>query len=160
MHAQHMSQARPPLRPKVTATEDTASELQRIANNAIHVINIRDFSHQSPAGLEVLSHIAPDFTGKVDNVPDLVNWKQLNDVWRAWYEADERLKFIVRNCSAYVDEEEGLARVYVDMDVVGVSNVELKGLTEMSWRREAGGKWIIYQFWGSRGMHGADGFLV
>lgn len=161
MHAQPMPQAQPTLRPKSTPIiEDTASDLKRIARNSIDVINDRDFSHQSPPGLEILSHIASDFTGKVDNVPHLLNWKQLNDVWRAWYDADERLEFIIRNCEAYVDEEQGLAKVFVDMDVIGVSNVELKGLTELCWRREKGGKWMIYQFWGSRGMHGNDGFVM
>ncbi|KAF2167745.1 hypothetical protein M409DRAFT_21896 [Zasmidium cellare ATCC 36951] len=147
------------LQPKPNPTpKHTAHELQRIASNSMHVLNIRDFSHQTPLGLEILSHISSSFSGKVDNIPHPLNWKQLNDVWRAWYEADERLEFNMRNCSAYVNEEEGLANVYMDMDVVGVSNVELKGFSELCWRKE-GGKWMIYRFWGSRGMPGNDGFF-
>lgn len=161
MHTHSTSQAQPPLQPKHKPnTRDIASQLCRIARADIHAINTRDFSRQSPSGLEVLSHISPDFAAIVDNIPYPLNWDELNDAWRAWADADDRFEFIIRDCSAYVNEQTGRASVYVDLDVVGVSNVELKGLTEQCWKREAGGKWMFYKLWASRAMHGSDGSLM
>lgn len=148
-----------PIQPKPTpASKDTAAYLKRITSNDSHILNIRDFSHQTPLGLEVLAHISPSFSASVDNIPHKLNWLQLNDVWRSWYEADERLEFTLTKCEADVDEEAGEATVFMEMDVVGLSNVALTAFSEVRWRREEG-KWMIWGFWGCRGCPGNDGLF-
>lgn len=144
-----------PLRPQPSSNKDssTASELIRIARNSLLVLNARDFSHTSPSGREVLSRISSSYTAQLDNYPTPLTWLQLNDVWRQWAAEDQRLTFNMRECEADVDVDEGEATVYMDMDVVGLAGVEMKGFTVLRWRREAGGQWMVREFWAMRGMH-------
>lgn len=143
--------------PHSSSSTSTASELQRISRSSSAVLNNRDFSHTSALGQEVLACIAPDYTATLENFPFPLTWWALVDVWREWAAKDPRLTFDVKDCEAYVDEERGLATVYMETDLTGVANVELRAFTALKWRRDRWGRWVTYMFWASRGMPGMMG---
>lgn len=103
--------------------------------------------------------ISPDFRAVLDSYPSKMTWPELLKVWAQEHVDYPNCRLDVTDCSAYVDDKEGTARVYIELDMKFVEPIDLKALTELRWVREDDGRWMVKNFYLMRGHRGSVGFV-
>ena len=137
--------------------EDAGTILKRISAQWPVVVTTRDWTYSnSPQSAELRSCIAPDFQATLDGYPGIHNLDRLHELFKQDVSEYPEAYLYAREVTAYVDEQKGLATVYLDMDMVLWKDVTTKAMTELTWKRGKSGKWMIHGFLGMRGMT-ADG---
>lgn len=149
----------PPDTPSQAREPSTEAELERISAIVPQIVNTRDFDFESPDAQELLSHIHPDFVAQIDTLPQQkksLSWKGQVAAWRQRAEDHPEVQFVLTSISSVVDEREGFARVYMDMEVSGIGDVTLHAMNELRWQR-VDGKWLWFFVVGFRGTTGNTG---
>lgn len=137
----------------------TAEKLKSIVVPWPEVLNSRDTDFSSPLGQKILLHLAPDFHAVLDGYAYQLTWTQLLAVWEQQYKDFPECWLQLVGCHADVNEAQGMAQVFLDMDMQFEKGIDLKAYTRLSWTRDGEGKWFIRSFHGMRGYSGGTGFV-
>lgn len=129
------------------------SHLSRLSVLEIDIVNARDFSHASPAGQEVLSHISSHFRAKHDNVPALMNFEEFMEQWRGMYAQMPEIRLEVTNVWCHVDDDKQHATVHLDTVLKGSApDLAVGAMGELQWKvRKTDGRWMLMKYVGLRG---------
>lgn len=138
---------------------ETAEELKRLAREWPVVLNERDADFHTPRGQMIRATIAPDFLAILDSYPGQMTWAELLEVWAQEHVDYPDCRLDATDCHAYVDEDAGTAKVYIELDMKFVERVNLKAVTELRWSREKDGRWLVRRFYLMRGHRGSTGFV-
>lgn len=138
---------------------NTAEKLKGIVREWPTVINERDLDFSSPKGQRIKACIASDFSAVLDGYADKLTWAQLLGVWEQQYKDFPECWLSLVGCHADVNEGQGVAEVFLDMDMQFEKGIELKAYTRLAWTRDEDGRWFIRSFHGMRGYSGGTGFV-
>ena len=100
----------------------TATELERLSVVIPSIVNTRDFDFKSPEAQELQSHVSSDFLSQIETLPQqekTLSWAEQVAAWRQRAEEYPAVYFAVASVSSVVDEINGFAQVYVEMEVSG-----------------------------------------
>lgn len=140
--------------------EETAKELEALSTAFVHALNARDFDfNKSGSAREVSRHIAPTWKAQLDTRPQQerpLSWDEQRQAWRERALDHPDVYFDVVQVTSDVNEENGHAKVYLDMEVSGIGHVLLHAMNEVRWRRTRG-TWLCYYVIGMRGTPGNAG---
>ncbi|PIA92665.1 hypothetical protein CB0940_05085 [Cercospora beticola] len=131
--------------------EPTASRLNRLSCAFPTIINTKDFSLQGPDVQELASCITPDWTGSMDTQPQGVTWSEQVKLWKARAAGMPNVRFEITHSNVDLDEVNGVATVWMEMEVMGMGDVVLGAVNEVNWRRVKDDKWECFRTKGMRG---------
>lgn len=138
---------------------NTAEELKRLTREWPHILNSRDPYFLSEKGRMVASTIAPDFRAVLDSYPHTMSWSELRDIWAQEHIDYPDCRLEETDCAAYVNEKDGTAKVYIEIDMKFVEPIDLKAVTELRWSREKVGRWVVRGFHLMRGSRENNGYV-
>lgn len=147
--------------PSTRRDESTASYLERLSSTVVTAINDRDFNFTSPEAQTFLSHVSPHWRGEIDTFAqkrEVASFDQQRAMWKQRADENPNVHFEIVHLWSYVNEEVGLANVYMNMEVTGVGGegVTLHAMNELKWKR-FDGVWLCYYTVGLRGSPGNSG---
>ena len=87
-----------------------------------------------------------------------MTWTQQIDSWQGRAEEHPDVRFEVVQINSDVQEEKGIARVYMDMEVLGLGDVRLHAMNVLTWVRGPDQVWRLSHVAGMRGSPGNAGF--
>ncbi|KAF2164088.1 hypothetical protein M409DRAFT_25435 [Zasmidium cellare ATCC 36951] len=135
-----------------------ASELERLSLPGITACNTRDWTFSSPAAREAKAHVAPDFEALWDGYPRPLTFEENIAGTRELMEKDPNYFMEVVGVSSEVDEERGEGSVWLEI-AVRWTDVEMRGFSELLWRRDEVGKWWCFRHTGMRTTEEHSGFV-
>ncbi|KAK4554672.1 hypothetical protein LTR86_008174 [Recurvomyces mirabilis] len=115
---------------------DVAKDIERLAVNFVDVLNARDFDFTSDKAKELRSRMTADWKAQMDT-----------------YAADPSpVKFDeqVVEVMSKVEESKKRARVFLEMQVSGITDGKLMAMNELRWKMVEG-VWLCYFVIGMRG---------
>ncbi len=62
--------------------QEDRTELKRLTQTLVRILNSRDFSYKDEDGKELLSHVAPDFEARFDTQPHTIDFDGQTEIWR------------------------------------------------------------------------------
>ncbi|KAK4503454.1 hypothetical protein PRZ48_004369 [Zasmidium cellare] len=128
---------------RVDPDESTASYLERLSSTIVTALNDRDFAFASAPAQLFLTHISPHWRGEIDTFAqkrEITSFDQQRAMWKQRAEENPGVHFEIVHLWSYVNEEVGLANVYMNMEVTGVGGdgVKLHAMNELKWKRTDG----------------------
>ena len=151
----------PPETPGLSAqkTDSTDPELERLSTIMLDILNTRDFDLETEESRELQQHIAPDLKFLMDTQEqngEPWSWKRQLVAWKQRAEELPDVHFALISISSAVDESNGEARVFMEMEATGIGEVKLHAMNEVWWRRY-NKRWKCYYVLGMRGTPGNSG---
>lgn len=134
--------------------ESTASRLNRLSCAFPTIINTKDFDLRRPDVRELASCISSDWSGSMDTQPQGVTWSQQLKLWKARAAEMPNVRFEITHSNVDLDEVNGVATVWMEMQVLGMGDVVLGAVNEVNWRRIDNDKWECFH---TKGMRGSPG---
>lgn len=149
------------MRDDTVAISAIKEEVIRLARLSFECLNNRDYSFESPAGQEVLSHVALDFEAVLADVsPEPMGWHEAFGTLGSFQKADAEVQYVIRSMTADVSASRNSATVYAELEMAGASEgVSVHGISVAKWRKGKDGKWMCYQVHNMRNMCGNDGLF-
>ena len=133
--------------------QTTISELERLSSAFVNAINERDFNFEREEARDLVHHLAPDWRAQLDTYAQQVQpltFPEQIVLWRQRAQENPDVHFQILHILSDVNEHKGIASVYVEMEVSGISNVKLQAMNELKWRRRDN-TWLCYYVIGMRG---------
>lgn len=129
------------------------AELERLSIAFVNIVNERDFDFASKSAQELVTRLTPEWKASMDtSVSGLapVTFAEQIARWRERASENPDVHFQIMDVFSVVDEVKGVASVYLEMEVDGVSNVKLQAMNELKWRLVED-VWMCYYVIGMRG---------
>lgn len=151
-----------PETPSLKVSESTATYLERLSSIVVTAINDRDFDFTSAEAQTFLAHVSPHWRGEIDTFAHkraITSFAEQRSMWKQRADENPGVRFRIDHLWSYVNEEVGLANVYMNMEVTGVGGdgVVLHAMNELKWKRQDDGIWLCYYTIGMRGSPGNAG---
>ena len=144
----------------VSQPKSFGPELERLSTIMPNILNTRDFDLETQEAQELQHYLAPDLKFLMDTQDqkgEPWSWKRQLAAWKERAEELPNVQFALMDISSDVDESNGEAKVFMEMEVSGIGEVKLHAMNEVLWRR-SNGRWQCYYVLGMRGTPGNSGF--
>ena len=146
------------LRIPMPSLQDDSTELKRLTQTLVRVLNSRDFSYNIGDGKELLAHIAPDFEARFDTQPHTIDFDGQTEIWRQDARDHPYLQFSVLEVTARIYRRSNTGSVYLKLALTGMSDVQYQGACELDFRH-SGERWLLYRHVTMRGLLPDDAIL-
>ncbi|KAK5111383.1 hypothetical protein LTR62_005224 [Meristemomyces frigidus] len=152
-HEKHLfTPATTPLAPQSSDPESTVQDLERISRAFVDVLNAHDFDFTSLRAQEVRSRMSPDWRTRIDTVgdPQPCDFEEQQRRWKSRALDNPDVHFKVVEVMSKVVERKQRARVFMEMEVSGVTSGKVMAMNELRWKK-VDGVWLCYYTIGMRG---------
>ncbi|KAK3676067.1 hypothetical protein LTR78_004259 [Recurvomyces mirabilis] len=132
---------------------DVAKDLERLAVNFVDVLNARDFDFTSDKAKELRTRMTADWKAQMDTYaadPSPVKFDEQVRRWKLRAQDHTGVHFQVVEVMSKVEEKKERARVFLEMQVSGITEGKLMAMNELRWRKVEGA-WLCYFVIGMRG---------
>lgn len=130
-------------------TQSAAAQLEQICIDACTAVNDRDLQYENN---DLYKVVTPNFRAHFWNYPHPLTLTEHSQMMAHTIQEYPTYHVAVRSCSSNVDETEGSAVVYMELEITGAPpEVKTYLMNEFKWRRESG-VWRCYLHNGMRGV--------
>lgn len=129
--------------------QDTATHLESICVGSVLAVNARDLDYTKN---DLFKSASSTFKAHFDNFPHPLTMAEHSTILRSMIEQFPKYHVEVKSVSSEVDEETGIATVFMETEVTGApDDIRTRSMNEYRWRRDRG-TWRCWSHVGMKSM--------